>query len=123
MVCDRVCSASLILVRVCYSSCESLLFGSSLSQLIPVRQFNNTRARDVALKISWSAAMHRWWDTESQFHTRFEVRVIEDLKHVHDQVKSMSYPVVVVHWGSTTQDGLSRSEFRRSLRGWRIRGW
>ena len=52
---------------------------------------------------------------QSQFHTRFEVRVIEDLKHVHDQVKSMSYPVVVVHWGATTQDGLSRRELRAEL--------
>ncbi|MGD0898709.1 MAG: sigma-54 dependent transcriptional regulator [Thermoguttaceae bacterium] len=52
-----------------------------------------------------------------QFHSEFEMKIAEDLKRACCQVESMSFPVVLVHWGSPTQDGLSRRELLADVAG------
>jgi len=47
---------------------------------------------------------------QTKFQAEFEVRIAEDLKTACGHVKSMSFPVVLLHWGPLSQDGLSRRE-------------
>jgi DNA-binding NtrC family response regulator len=52
----------------------------------------------------------------AHFHCRFEVMVAEDLKNAHEQIASMSFSVVLTHWGPLSQNGLSRREMLTELR-------
>jgi DNA-binding NtrC family response regulator len=52
---------------------------------------------------------------KAHFRAHFEVEAADDVKNVYAQVHSMSFPVVLMHWGPLSQDGLSRKDMLAEL--------